>query len=226
MFIGHWAPAFLAAAATPRAPKLGTLFIAGQLVDWGFFAFAIVGVENMRIEPGATVMNPMDLYDMPYTHSLLGGAVWALAFAAILFLWRRDLVTAAIGGVVVISHWFIDLLVHRPDLTIDGRPPSYGFGLWNNPAIAMPLELLLLVGAFALYMRSTKGPIAPPYILLGFLLLIQAINWFGPQPTEAGLEMYVTALVSFLLAALLAAWVASTRWHKREVGLAVPSAHR
>lgn len=226
MFIGHWAPAFLAAAATPRAPKLGTLFVAGQLVDWGFFTFAIFGVENMRIEPGATAMNPMDLYDMPYTHSLLGSAVWALAFAAVLFLWRRDLVTASIGGLVVISHWFIDLLVHRPDLTLTGSPPAFGWGLWNYPAIAMPLEMLLLIGGFALYMRSTKGPVAPPYILLAVLILFQAINWFGPAPTEAGIGMYLTALFSFLVAALLAAWVASTRWHKREVGLAVPSAHR
>ena len=57
MFIGHWAPALLAAAASPRAPKLGTLFVAGQLVDWAFFAFTIVGVEKMRITPGITAMN-------------------------------------------------------------------------------------------------------------------------------------------------------------------------
>ncbi|MGB7374735.1 hypothetical protein [Pontixanthobacter sp.] len=74
MFIGHWAPAFIAAAASKRSPKLGTLFIAAQLVDWGFFLFATVGLERMRIEPGITAMNPLDLYHMPYTHSLLGCA--------------------------------------------------------------------------------------------------------------------------------------------------------
>src|SRR3546814_11338379 len=72
MFIGHFAPAFAAAAISPRAPRLGTLFIAGQLVDWGFFALAILGVEKMRIEPGATVRVPFDLFYMPYPHSLLG----------------------------------------------------------------------------------------------------------------------------------------------------------
>ena len=45
MFIGHFAPAFLARGITEEAPKLGTLFIAAQLVDWAFFTFAIVGIE-------------------------------------------------------------------------------------------------------------------------------------------------------------------------------------
>lgn len=46
MFVGHWSAAFVAAAAHKRAPRLGTLFVAAQLVDWGFFALATVGVER------------------------------------------------------------------------------------------------------------------------------------------------------------------------------------
>ncbi len=64
MFIGHWAPAFIA-AAHPKAPRLGTLFVAGQLVDFGFFGLMLLGVEKMRLDPGISVMNPMDLYHMP-----------------------------------------------------------------------------------------------------------------------------------------------------------------
>ena len=52
MFIGHFAPAFVAAAITPERPRLGLYFIAAQLVDWAFFAFVLVGVEHMRIVPG------------------------------------------------------------------------------------------------------------------------------------------------------------------------------
>lgn len=66
MFIGHFSVA-LAAGASRKAPSLGTLFVASQLVDLGFFSLMIVGVEKMRFLPGATVMNPMDLYFMPYT---------------------------------------------------------------------------------------------------------------------------------------------------------------
>ena len=73
MFIGHYSAAFVA-AALPKAPNLGTLFIAAQLVDVAFFTFVPLGIENMRIVTGMSAMNPMDLYDMPWTHSLVGAA--------------------------------------------------------------------------------------------------------------------------------------------------------
>ena len=50
MFIGHFAPAFAASAITSEAPKLGTLFIAAQLVDWAFMAFFMIGIEQARID--------------------------------------------------------------------------------------------------------------------------------------------------------------------------------
>ena len=64
MFIGHYAPA-LAAAARPSAAGLGTLFVAAQLVDIGFAVLLIPGIEAMRIVPGITAMNPMDLHHRP-----------------------------------------------------------------------------------------------------------------------------------------------------------------
>ncbi|GAA4643891.1 permease [Pontixanthobacter gangjinensis] len=226
MFIGHWAPALVAAAASKRAPKLSTLFIAAQLVDWGFFALATIGVEKMRVVPGTTEMNPLDLYYMPFTHSLVGSAFWAMGFMFILLMAKRDMVTALIGGLIVMSHWFIDLLVHRPDLTLAGGDISYGFGLWNYPVVAIALELGITFAAFLWYLKRTTGPIMPPWILLAFLLVIQAVNWFGPQPTEANLMLYLSALVSFGLAAWIAHWVGDTRRHIHERGLAAASRRR
>ena len=226
MFIGHWAPAFAAAAYSKRAPKLGTLFIAGQLVDWGFFALATVGVEHMRIEPGATAMNPLDLYHMPYTHSLLGSAIWAIVFMGVLLIARREMTTALIGGLVVLSHWFVDLLVHRPDLTFAGGESKIGFGLWNYPAIAIALELGITLAAFLWYIRKSKGPVMPPWILLALLLAMQSINWFGPEPQSAGIGLYLTALASFAIAAWVASWVGTTRRHINDRGLAGASPPR
>lgn len=218
MFIGHWAPAFAAAAISPKAPKLGTLFLAGQLVDWGFFALTTIGVEKMRLSPGITAMNPMDLYYMPYTHSLLGSVIWAAAFAVIVMFWQKNFVGAVIAGVVVLSHWFLDLLVHRPDLTLAGHPPPVGLGLWNYPLIEIPLELGITIAAFVWFLRRTRGPIVPPMILMGLLLAIQAVNWFGPQPTQIGLPIYLTALATYGLATFFAYWVGTTRRHKRQRG--------
>lgn len=203
-----------------------TLFVGAQLVDWGFFAFAAIGVEAMRIVPGITAMNPLDLYFMPYTHSLLGTAVWGLAFAAFLLVKWRDVVPALIGFLVVLSHWVLDLVTHRPDLTLAGGEDKFGFGLWNYPWAAIPLELALILGSFIYFMRRTKGPLVPPLVLLGVMLAMQAINWFGPEPETAGPAFYLSALAAFLVATLLAAWVGATRWHKREVGLAVTSLRR
>ena len=226
MFAGHFAAAFLAAGTSRRAPSLPTLFVGAQLVDWAFFSFAIFGIERMRIEPGITAMNPLDLYFMPYTHSLLGTLAWGSLFAIYLVARNRDMVSAFIGFLVVLSHWLLDFLTHIPDLTFAGGEPKIGLGLWNLPWVAIPLELGLIVGSAVFYMRRTKGPVAPPLIFLALLLAMQAVNWLGPEPEAADAGFYATALVAFLVPTLVAAWVASTRWHKREVGLAVPSPRR
>ena len=214
MFIGHWAPAIAAAAATPKAPKLGVLFIAGQLVDWAFFGFALFGIEKLRITPGITTMVPLDLYHMPYTHSLLGTLVFAAGFAALIWLFTKNRIGALIGGGVVLSHWFLDLLVHAPDLTIAGSEPKLGFGLWNYPAIEMPLELFITFGALIWFARKTEGKALPLWLLGGVLALVQAVNWFGPPPVEANTEMYITALVAFGVVTAIAWWVGQTRSYR------------
>ena len=212
MFIGHYSAAFVA-ATHPKAPKLGTLFIAAQLVDIGFFSLLPLGIEHMRVAPGISTMNPMDLYDMPWTHSLVGALAWGAGFAILLGLSTRSGVTALIGGAVVVSHWILDLLVHIPDLTIAGAPPKLGLGLWNYPAIEMPLEIgLLLVGAFlfARTTRPTRHPWALP-VLLAALFLLQAVNWFGAPPAKVDSSVWGLALFAYLLAAGLAWWVARNR---------------
>ena len=204
MFIGHWAPA-LALAARPKAPGIGTLFVAGQLVDWAFFGLLLTGTEAMRFRPGVSVMNPMDLYHMPYTHSLLGSAVFAAAFGALVLGLTKSRAAAGIAALVVLSHWFMDLLVHVPDLTLAGSPPKLGLGLWNYPAIEMPLELGLTFGALWLYVRVKRTTPLRVGVLAVVLLALQAVNWFGP------VEPHVTTGTSLLAffaygAATLAAW--------------------
>lgn len=223
MFIGHFAPAFVASAMGPRAPALGTTFLAAQLVDWAFFGLAIAGIEKLRIEPGATVMVPFDLYHMPYTHSLLGSGAFALGFALIVLIVSRNALAALLSGLVVLSHWLLDWIAHRPDLTLMGSEPYFGLGLWNYPMIAMPLEIGLVLGAMLFYVRRTRGPAGPPLVLLLALLVLQAINWFGPHPTEANIFLHLQALIAFGVLTLMAAWVGENRQFVRRGGLAAPS---
>ncbi|MBJ7500843.1 MAG: hypothetical protein JHC57_13915 [Sphingopyxis sp.] len=212
MFIGHFAPALIA-AARPRAAGLGTLFVAAQLVDIGFAALLIPGVEAMRIVPGITAMNPMDLYHMPYTHSLLGALIWATLFGALVWLATKRKEAATGAALVVVSHWFVDLLVHIPDLTLYGMPPKLGLGLWNHPPIAMPLEILLIGGAFVYYLRRTEAPKGNGrlWLLAGLLAFAQAADWFGPKEPVYSPAIPATMLFAYALLAGTAAWAGANR---------------
>ncbi len=218
MFIGHYAPALIA-AAFPRAPRLGALFVAAQLVDFAFFGFVALGIEHVRLVPGFTVMNALDLYDMRYTHSLAGTLLFALAWLVVARLAGSAWVTAMIGAAVVASHWFLDLLVHAPDLTIAGSGERYGLALWNYPRIEMPLEITLTAAALAFYLVRTRprgrAGIIAPSILAAALALVQAINWAEPQPDRvidpAPLPQSLLALAVFTVLALLAAWTGRSR---------------
>ena len=234
MFIGHFAPA-LVAATHRQAPSLPVLFIAAQLVDWLFFAFLLTGTEAMRMTPDISVMNPLDLYHMPYTHSLLGALafgggttiiVWFIARVAgngttvvawprqavagngsTVVMWPRGLTAGLIAGAVVVSHWFLDLLVHVPDLTLAGSPPKLGFGLWNYPFIEMPLELALIGGALLFYAKAAKPKALPLCVLCGTMLLFQAVSWFGPVDREVTTGTSLLAFAAFGIITAAAYWV-------------------
>lgn len=209
MFIGHWAPA-LVAATSKNAPSLPVLFIAAQLVDWAFFLLLIFGIEAMRVTPGISAMNPMDLYYMPFTHSLLGSSIWAAGFGMLVYAFSRNQSAAVIAALVVLSHWFLDLLVHVPDLTLAGREPKLGFGLWNHPAIEMPLELVLTFGALWFFALRAKPKRLPLLVLAALLLAFQAVNWFGPVEPEVSLGTSLLAFVAFGLVTLASWWTASS----------------
>ena len=212
MFIGHYSTA-LVAATRRDAPTLGVLFVAAQIVDIGFFGLVLSGVEAMRITPGLTVMNPMDFYDMPYTHSLLGSLVWAVAFVLLLKACGTGWRAALIGGAVVVSHWFLDLVVHAPDLTLAGALPKLGLGLWNYPLIEVPLELGLTGGALFYYLKSTQAtrPTLATASLIMFLVAVQAFNWLSPHPKAMEASLPISALAAYGLAIIIAAWVGRNR---------------
>src|SRR3972149_2278819 len=78
MFIGHYGPSF-AIKATDKSIPLWLLFIAVQMVDVLWAVLVLLGIEKVRIVPGITATNPLDLYYMPYTHSLVAALLWSAA---------------------------------------------------------------------------------------------------------------------------------------------------
>src|SRR5690349_8380809 len=131
MFIGHFGVALAAKKVTPPT-SLGSLFFAAQFLDLLWPVFLLLGWEHVHIAPGITRMTPMDFYDYPLTHSLAMAAVWSLAVGAGYYVIRKNRRRAWVMGLVVASHWMLDVVVHRPDLPLWPGGPKVGLGLWNS----------------------------------------------------------------------------------------------
>ena len=189
MFLGHFGIGFGAKAAAPKT-SLGTLFLAAQFVDLLWPTMLLAGLERVRIAPGITTVTPLDFTHYPITHSLVAGVLWAVLFGAVYFLLRRYPRGAWICAAAVVSHWVLDLLVHRPDLPlVPGLGVRVGLGLWNSLPATLVVELSIFAIGVWLYLRSTRpldrtGSIAL-WALVGFLLLVYAANLFGPPPPSA-----------------------------------------
>jgi hypothetical protein len=215
MFVGHYGPSFAAKAWANTVP-LWLLFLAVQLVDVLWAVFVLLGIEKVRIVPGITATNPFDLYFMPYTHSLLAAVVWSvIAAVGYRFLVRVDRwLAAAIVGAAVFSHWVLDLLVHRPDLPLYDDHYKVGFGLWNYPALGFALEIALLFGGLALYLKATVpkdnvGRYGLPVLSL-VMVAIQAYVFFGPPPTS-DTSFALTALALYFGLAAIIYWLEGKR---------------
>ena len=187
MFIGHFALAFGAKKFAPQV-SLGILFLACQLADIIWPNLVLLGNEALEVEPGITVMTPLNFLHYPYSHSLVALLLWSATFAVLYALLRRSGTKAAIViAVLVLSHWILDVLTHRPDMPITLSDSSHiGFGLWNFPVVAVPLELLLFGAGVWLYNRHTKplnrqGSIGF-WALILFLLVTYAASLLGPPP--------------------------------------------
>jgi hypothetical protein len=180
----------------------------------------LLGVEKTRIAPGITASNPLDLYYMPYTHSLVAAVLWSLAAAVLCrsLAGIKSWTAAAWIGAAVFSHWVLDWLVHRPDLPLYDDTMKVGLGLWNYPALALSLEALLLFGGMFLYLRRTRaasavGRFGPP--VFGVLMLaIQGYIFFGPPPVSPRAAA-LTALVSYIIFAAVAQWLDRQRYSSR-----------
>ena len=98
---------------------------------------------------------------------------------------RDRLVVPVIAGLVV-SHWFLDFITHRPDMPIYPGGPKIGLGLWNSVAVTTAIEVPMFLAGVWLYARSTRardGVGRWAFVsLMAALLLIYVANIFSPPP--------------------------------------------
>lgn len=202
MFIGHFGVGF-AAKKVSRGISLGTLFMAAQFIDLLWPVFLLLGLERVEIDPGNTAFTPLDFVYYPFTHSLFSVLIWAVLFGLVYFIVRKRVTNALVLGALVLSHWFLDLIVHRPDLPlVPWSELKVGLGLWNSVALSILVESLIFIGGALLYMRTTRatnrvGRFAL-WGLLVFLAVVYAMNVFGPPPESTG-PIGVVGLAQWLL---------------------------
>jgi len=209
MFIGHIAVGLAGKRMAPSV-SLATWLTSVQLVDLLWPIFLLTGLEHVRIAPGITRFTPLDFYDYPITHSLVGSACWAALFAGGWMLARRNRRIAALLAAGVVSHWVLDAISHRPDMPVLPRGPYIGLGLWNSVAATLVVELTMFAAGIALYVGGggTGRRRISFWLLMAFLLVVYFAASFGPPPPDTR-TLAFSALTAWLL--IPWAWMADRR---------------
>src|SRR5882672_4209607 len=205
MFIGHFALGFAAKRVAPRL-SLAVLFAAAQFADllWPFLV--ALGIEQVRIDPGNTAFTPLDFISYPYSHSLLFLCIWGIIFGAICAGVVRDRRVLLIIAALVVSHWVLDWITHRPDMPLYPGSAKVGLGLWNSIPATMVVEGLMYLAGLTIYLRATRARDRIGrwgfFSLAAVLVVIYVVSIFGPPPPSIQ-ALWITALIG---AGVLTLW--------------------
>ncbi len=198
MFIGHFAVGFASKRFAPRT-NMAILIAAPLFLDilWPFFL--LLGWEQVRIHPGDTRFTPLDLFDYPWSHSLLMTLVWATAFALVYQLFTRYWTGALVIWTGVVSHWVLDWITHRPDMPLYPGGPRYGLGLWNSIPGTLAVELLMFAVGVWMYVSVTRArDRIGRYAFAAYVVLLLAAyigDRFSPPPANVA-EIVWTGIIA------------------------------
>ena len=205
MFIGHYALALAAKRVAPR-PSLGTLFAATSLADLLWPVFLLLGWEHAHTVPGPNPFLTLWLDSIPISHSLVTLVAWGALFG---FGYRARTGDAR-GGVViallVVSHWVLDWVTHRPDMPLYPGGTPLGFGLWNSVAGTLISEGVMFLAGVWLYATGTRardrvGRYAF-WGLIAFLVVSYVGSLYSPPPPT----MFALALGGIVFGWLFVLW--------------------
>jgi membrane-bound metal-dependent hydrolase YbcI (DUF457 family) len=201
MLLGHFAVALAARKIAPR-PSLGLLVLAAMLPDGIWPAFTLLGLEKVEIVPGITAVTPLSFVSYPYTHSLLADLLWGMFVALVYYLYRRDRVGAFWLGALVVSHWVLDFVSHRPDMPLWPGSAVVGLGLWHSLPATLVVEFGLFVAGVSLYTSVTRPLDAIGnyafWTLVATLAVLYLVSVFGPPPPSVD-ALVMTGIASWLL---------------------------
>jgi len=190
MFLGHFGLG-LGAKRAASGVSLGALFMAAQFADLLWPTLVLLGIERVDVVAGVTAVTPLDFVSYPYSHSLLALAVWGVLCGVIYHVaFRSPIAAGVVLGLLVVSHWVLDVITHRPDMPLTvGGGTRLGFGLWDSVPGTLAAEFLIFLGGLAIYSRATVprdriGSIGL-WSLVAFLVVVYTASIFGPPPPDA-----------------------------------------
>ena len=208
MYIGHFAVAFAAKRVAPKA-SLGVLLAAAMFIDLIWPVFLLLGWERVRIDPGNTAFTPLDFVSYPYSHSLAMTLLWALVFGYGYEANAQYRTGALVSGALVISHWLLDAITHRPDLPLfPGSAVMIGAGMWNSVQATLLVESAMYAAGVALYAGMTQPRDGVGRYAFWAFVALHAVLYLGaafgpPPPNETALAW--VSLATWLFP-LWAAW--------------------
>jgi hypothetical protein len=208
MFVGHFAVAFAAKRITPRA-SLALLVVAAQLADIIWPVLVALGVETVRIDPGNTAFTALDFVSYPYSHSLVVLALWGVILGMASRRAVHHRAAVAIIVALVLSHWLLDWITHRPDMPLYPGGPLTGLGLWNSIPATLAIELTMFTAGIWIYTRETRARDAAGRwgvaALVVLLLVIYLSGLFGTPPSIAAI--YTATLAGSVLVGVWTWWI-------------------
>ena len=213
MFVGHLAVALAAKKVAPRVP-LAALVASAFGLDLLWPAFLLVGLEVVRIDPGNTRFTPLNFQSYPWSHSLLMSVVWGALAGHLTRVVLKSTRAGLIVGTIVVSHWVLDVVTHRPDLPLWPGGPLAGLGLWNSIVDTLVVEGGLLVAGIAVYRTATTARDATGEWAFWALIACTSAIWlsspFSPPPPN----VTAIAIVGLLAGGVFPVWAAWIERHR------------
>ena len=109
--------------------------------------------------------------------------LWALLFGGAFFAFKKYRAGAVMLGAIVISHWFLDVIAHRPDMPVFLKGPYLGLGLWNSVPASIIVEEAMLAAGVYLYLKATTGGAETGLaIVVGVLAIMGVAGYVSPPP--------------------------------------------
>lgn len=202
MFLGHYAVGLAAKKIAPGA-SLGALIAAPILLDLLWPILLLSGWEHVTIEATSNPFLRLVFDSYPISHGLIAVIGWSTLFASLYFGFTRYALGAIAIWLGVVSHWVMDLIVHRPDLPLYSGSRLFGFGLWNYRGVTIGIELgLLALGIFIYLLRTTAKDWIGRYVfwaLVLFLLAAYGVATFGPAPRSVKMLIIATLCTALFI---------------------------